>query len=130
VIGDGSRRINPIHGDDVTGFIADCLTDPGRAGREHLVGGPEVFTYLEIGELAAEVLGKQGALRIKSIPVALLRVAAAITLVAGVVSRASRRRAALLRWMIYASTHDAVAPVSGTRRHRDEFLRKRAALGV
>jgi hypothetical protein len=34
----------------------------------------------------------------------------------------------MLRWMIYAGTHDAVAPVAGVRHLRDAFAAKRVDL--
>ena len=55
LFGDGSNRINPIHGVDLAEVCADALVS-----REQQldVGGPEVFTYREIAELAFEVLEK------------------------------------------------------------------------
>jgi uncharacterized protein YbjT (DUF2867 family) len=127
VLGDGSDRINPVHGDDVAAFLADCAADPNRVGGEHRVGGPEIFTFREIGMLAAVVLGKQDTVRIRTIPIGLLRVVATIADAAGHVSRKIRRSAALLHWMIFSSTHDAIAPCCGTRRLLDEYLAKREA---
>jgi hypothetical protein len=46
----------------------------------------------------------------------------------GLVSSKSRRSAAILRWMIYSSTHDAVAFSCGTRRLYDDFCSKRNTL--
>ena len=128
VIGDGFHRINPVDGDDVAAFLADCLDDPAKAGREHQVGGPDIFSFRQIGLLAAEVLGRSRSLRIRSIPIRTLRLVAVLDDAAGLVFRGSRRSAALLRWMIYAGTHDAVAPACGVRRLRDEFCAKRDAL--
>jgi uncharacterized protein YbjT (DUF2867 family) len=34
VLGDGSHRINPIDDGDVAVFIADCISNPVKAGRE------------------------------------------------------------------------------------------------
>ena len=55
LFGDGSNRINPIHGVDLAAVCADALVS-----REQQldVGGPEVFTYREIAELAFEALEK------------------------------------------------------------------------
>jgi uncharacterized protein YbjT (DUF2867 family) len=124
VIGSGSHRINPVHGDDVAAFIAETVNDPARAGREHSVGGPDVFTFRQLGELAADVLGKREILRIKSVSLIRLRAMAMLARTAGLVSRKSRRFAAVLRWIIYSGTHDAVAQSCGNRRLRDEFMAK------
>jgi uncharacterized protein YbjT (DUF2867 family) len=128
VIGDGSHRINPVAGNDVATFLVDCNDDPARAGREHPVGGPDIFSFREIGLLAAQVLGKAKSPKINSISVWGLQLVAALAAVAGVASRGSRRSAAMLRWMIYSGTHDAIAPACGALRLRDEFCAKRDAL--
>ncbi len=128
VIGDGSHRINPVDGDDVAAFIAKCIGDPTKAGREYPVGGPDIFSFREIGMLAADVIGRPGSLKIRMIPIWSLRLAAALAAAAGLVSRGSRRSAAILQLMIWSGTHDAVAPACGARRLRDAFRAKRDAL--
>lgn len=124
VVGAGSHRINPVHGDDVATFMADTINNPARAGGEHSVGGPDIFTFRQIGELAADVLGQRETLRIKSVSLIRLRATAMVAGIAGLVSRKSRRFAAVVRWMIYSGTHDAVAQSCGNRRLRDEFMAK------
>ena len=55
LFGDGSNRINPIHGADLAEVCVDAL----EGGEEQLdVGGPETFTYREIAEMAFDVLSK------------------------------------------------------------------------
>ena len=128
IIGDGSHRINPVDGDDVAVFIANCIGNPQMAGREHQVGGPDIFTFREIGLLAAEVIRLPYPLKIRSIPLWSLRFVAAMAAMVGRASPLSRRSAAILRWMIYSSTHDAIASSCGTRRLYDDFCSKRDAL--
>lgn len=123
VIGDGSHRINPIAREDVASFIVDCAQKK-RGGGEYFVGGPDVFTFREIGVLAARVLGKEKELEIDEKPLWILRLLAFILGIAGCFYRPVRRKAALIRWMIYVSTHDAVAPCCGERRLEDEYLEK------
>lgn len=55
LVGDGSARLNPIHGADLAAFIADRVAGP--AGRWE-VGGPDTFSHREIGELASEIVGR------------------------------------------------------------------------
>lgn len=124
VIGSGSHRINPVHGDDVATFMVETVNDPARAGCEHSVGGPDVFTFRQLGELAADVLGKRETLRVRSVSLIRLRAMAMVAGAAGLVSRKSRRFAAVVRWMIYSGTHDAVAQSCGNRRLKDEFIAK------
>ena len=53
LFGDGSNRINPIHGADLAQVCADAL----QSSESQIdVGGPEVLTYREIAELAFDVL--------------------------------------------------------------------------
>jgi len=55
LFGDGSNRINPVHGADLAEVCVGAL----ESREQQLdVGGPEVFTYREIAELAFEVLDK------------------------------------------------------------------------
>ena len=130
VVGDGSHRINPVDGNDVAAFIAECISDPAKAGREYQVGGPDTFSFREIGMLAAEVIGRPDSLKIRMIPIWSLRLAAAFASAAGLVSRGSRRSAAILQWMIWSGTHDAVAPACGSRHLRDAFCGKRDDLDI
>jgi len=55
LFGDGSNRINPIHGADLAQVCADALVS---SESQIDVGGPETFTYLEIAELAFDVLDR------------------------------------------------------------------------
>jgi uncharacterized protein YbjT (DUF2867 family) len=53
-IGDGFVRSNPIHGADLAAVCADAVDS---SDREVEVGGPEVFTYYEMVDLACEIAG-------------------------------------------------------------------------
>ena len=55
LFGDGSNRINPIHGADLAEACADALDSQEQ---QLDVGGPEVFTYRAVAELAFDVLDK------------------------------------------------------------------------
>jgi len=55
LFGDGSNRINPIHGADLAEI---CATGVETEESQIDVGGPETFTYHEIAELAFDVLSK------------------------------------------------------------------------
>ncbi len=55
LFGDGSSRINPIHGADLAEYCVNALD--GRKQQIN-VGGPETFTYREIAELAFDVLNQ------------------------------------------------------------------------
>ena len=70
LFGDGSNRINPIHGADLAEVCADALE---TRERQLDVGGPEVFTYREIAELAFVALDKPS--KITCLPKKLVAVA-------------------------------------------------------
>jgi uncharacterized protein YbjT (DUF2867 family) len=55
LFGDGSNQINPVHGADLAEV---CATAVETEQSQIDIGGPEVFTYREIAELAFDVLSK------------------------------------------------------------------------
>ena len=121
VLGEGSHRINPIAREDVASFMVDCVQSK-REG-EHYLGGPDKFTFLEIGILASQVIGNEEQVKIRHVPLWTLRILAIGLSFVGLLSRASRRSAALLYWMVYVSSHDGIAPCCGKRRLIDEYKR-------
>jgi len=56
LIGDGRKRINPIHGADLAKVCVDAVASQQQ---EIPVGGPETYTHTEIAELAFSVLDKR-----------------------------------------------------------------------
>jgi len=67
LIGDGSKKINPIHGADLAKICVDAID---TRQPEISVGGPETYTHNEIAELAFSVLVKHP--RITRIPAGLV----------------------------------------------------------
>ena len=68
LFGDGSNRMNPIHGID----LAEVCVDAAESQEQLIeVGGPEVFTYRQIAELAFDVLDQPP--KITSVPRTLVR---------------------------------------------------------
>ena len=55
LFGNGKYKSNPIHGDDLAKVCVDTI---GKVEKEILVGGPEVFTQIELAEVAFEAVGK------------------------------------------------------------------------
>ena len=117
----GTARINPIHGADVADFAYEILIDQTAAGVEYPVGGPDVFTFREIGLLAADVIRPQGGVRIVDTSLVPLMATSALLGPLAAASRGIRSKRALVRWMIYALTHDAVARAVGKRRLVDDY---------
>jgi len=112
MIGDGRARVNPVHGEDLAEVCADALLGEGAytngVPEDVEVGGPEVFSWNEIVDLAEQSLGQPVART--HLPPAL--VGAALSVVGLVRPRA----AAVGRFIARGAVNDVVAPCHG--RHR------------
>ena len=69
LFGSGVNKINPIHGADLAEVCVQLLDKPEK---EMNVGGPEIFTFREIAELAFRVLNKEP--KISTLPVWMIRI--------------------------------------------------------
>ncbi|WP_238367949.1 SDR family oxidoreductase [Mesobacterium pallidum] len=112
LFGDGSHRINPIHGADLAAACAEA-TGAGQAWLD--VGGPEVFTHATLAALAFDVLGRPA--RITRLPDSLRRAALAL------LPLAPRRIGGPARFFLSAMGHDMVGQCRGTHRLGDQFRR-------
>lgn len=110
LFGDGTQRLNPIHGADLARAIADA-TDAGLGWVE--IGGPDVMTQDEIAHAAFAALGTTS--RITHLPDALRRAALAA------LSILPHRFSGPARFFLTALGMDMVAPCFGTRRLTDHF---------
>uniref|UniRef100_Q3ATL8 NAD(P)-binding domain-containing protein n=1 Tax=Chlorobium chlorochromatii (strain CaD3) TaxID=340177 RepID=Q3ATL8_CHLCH len=117
LVGDGYQRSNPIHGADLAEVCVDAVD---RSDKEIGVGGPEIFTYQEMMDLAIEIAQNQPFI----FPLPLW---AADTLVAatGLVNRDVHDVALFATTL---SRIDVVSPEYGTHRLRDFFMQCKAAL--
>ena len=118
VIGDGTNRMNPIHGSDVARVCADAIDSTER---ELGAGGPDVFTQREAAELAFEVVGTEP--RIVSVPVWLC------SALAWGIGALNRQFGDLAEFLVTAGQVSAVAPAAGRLHLRDYFdeLNRRSA---
>ena len=64
ILGTGDIKTNPLHPHDFANCIAENL---GRSNEIIEIGGPEVYTYKELGLLAFEGLNKKPKIKYKSI---------------------------------------------------------------
>jgi uncharacterized protein YbjT (DUF2867 family) len=110
LFGDGTQRLNPIHGADLAMAVADA-TDAGRGWAD--VGGPDVMTQDEIARAAFAALGTEP--RITHLPDALRRAALSALPIL------PRRISGPARFFLTALGMDMVAPRFGTRRLADHF---------
>jgi uncharacterized protein YbjT (DUF2867 family) len=74
VVGGGRTRFNPIHPADLAALVVRALTDASLQNVALRVGGPEVFSLKEMGELACQALGRKP--RVISVPTGAFTLAA------------------------------------------------------
>jgi len=110
LLGTGCNRINPVDGADVA---LAAIAAFGSNITEIEVGGPDIFSYEEIGALAFDVLGT----RSRSTHVPLWIVDAALA----VLRRLSRRKYTTFAFLARMMQNDIIAPRTGTRHLRDAF---------
>ena len=111
LFGDGENRINPIHGADLAEVCADALES---AESQIDVGGPEVFTYRQIAELAFNVLGQRE--KIMCIPKHLVS-----ALVASMRWLTPAKVYGPVQFMASVMTMDLIGQAYGQRRLADHF---------
>jgi uncharacterized protein YbjT (DUF2867 family) len=110
LFGDGTHRINPIHGADLAGICVDSM-EPGTQQVD--VGGPEILTYRQIAEAAFDALGQPA--RIFHMPHWVARS------LPGVVTLFSERQGNALDFLSDMMLSDVVAPPTGTRTLKSYF---------
>ena len=102
-LGDGQRKLNPIHGADLAKVCVDAV--PGQE-TDISVGGPVIYTYREIADLAFAVLGKRP--RVRRVPVWLVKAALPL------VRLFSKQYYTMTAGMLTITQDDFVAPKVGT----------------
>jgi uncharacterized protein YbjT (DUF2867 family) len=110
LIGDGQKRLNPIHGADLARVCASAIHG-GQA--EVPAGGPVVYSQDEIAGLAFSILGKPP--RITRIPVWLAKAAIAL------MRTFNPHGADLFDFFVTAAQRENVAPQFGTRTLEDYY---------
>ena len=110
VLPPGDVRVSPIHGADLARFCVDHLGDVSGTWD---VGGPDVFTYPEIGRLALAAAGRPE--RMVTVPKGVLSAAV------WVASRLGERPGDLARFFAEGLTQDAVGEPFGEHHLADHF---------
>jgi uncharacterized protein YbjT (DUF2867 family) len=110
MLGEGLKKINPIHGADLAKICADAVDGENR---EIPVGGPDTYSFREVMEMAFVACGKTP--WITSLPMWLAE--GALT----VVGLFNRNLGDMISFAVEALKFDHVAPAYGTR-HLKEFF--------
>jgi uncharacterized protein YbjT (DUF2867 family) len=112
--GDGSARLNPVHGADIASHLLSLMAGGGW-NRDYAMGGPDVLSLRQIGEMAFHCLRKEP--RFGFVPGWVLKSA-------GVVCRPFNANAsALLQAFALLASRDGVAPSTGDHRLKDFFAK-------
>ena len=72
VMGDGSYRLQPIHGNDVARCFCEALEKPETAGQTYTLCGPDRLTYLELLDAIADAMGRPHPLK-PQLPLGLMK---------------------------------------------------------
>ena len=108
--GDGSLRINPIHGKD----MGDICVDTAAPGHQEIdIGGPDIFTYKELFTLAFTTINKKP--RIIFIPLWIVKGLHSL------IKPLNARIADMLAFAIAVNEIDNAAPRYGERHMKDFF---------
>ncbi len=110
LLGDGTHRMNPIHGAD----LAQVCVNAAEGEKQTIpVGGPNVYSYNQIAEVAFSALGRSA--RITHVPVALMRLATQA------VRPFNRQLSDTLAFFLTATQRENVAPPFGTHHLADYY---------
>jgi len=110
MIGEGEKKINPVHGADLAKVCVDAVEGESR---EIPVGGPDIYTFRETMEMAFKACDKTP--WITSLPFWLAEGGLNVTAIF------NRNLADLFSFAIEALKFDHIAPAHGTRHLKDFF---------
>jgi divinyl chlorophyllide a 8-vinyl-reductase len=117
LFGDGTlTACKPISDDDLGRFIADCLTDPGKANRILPIGGPgPALTARQQGEALFEAAGMEP--KFRRVPVAMMDAIIGLAAVLGRFSGTWADRAEFARTGRYYATESMLVWDAGAGRY-------------
>ncbi|MDL4839465.1 SDR family oxidoreductase [Aquibacillus rhizosphaerae] len=102
LFGEGLNKMNPIHGSDLAEY---CISSFSKENTSLHIGGPEVYTYYEIAELALNVVNKKP--KITGIP------KWAVKVIFPFLKIINEKQYNLLLFFFYVMTNDIVAKSYG-----------------
>ncbi len=111
LFGTGQNKINPIHGADLAEFCVNALKKPDK---EMDVGGPEMFTFQDIAELAFKIINKKT--RISKLPMWMIRMILPIMR-----TFTSSKTYGPIEFMMSIMTMDVIGQLYGRERLSDFF---------
>jgi uncharacterized protein YbjT (DUF2867 family) len=118
-LGDGSNKINPIHGADLAVVCVDAAEGSNMVIN---VGGPDMFTIRSMFELAFEAVGKEP--KITFLPIWIGEGALAV------IRLFNRKLAGQASFFVEVNKMDNDAPSYGSRHMKDYFREMAAEFGL
>lgn len=115
LFGSGENKINPIHGADLAQV---CVGAIKKSEKEINVGGPEIFTFKEIAELAFRVLNKQ--VKISYLPMWMIQIILPLMR-----TFTSSKTFGPLEFMMSVMTMDVVGYLYGKTHLKDYYIENR-----
>ena len=112
LFGNGKNEINPIHGSDLAEICVDAITDKDK---EINIGGPIVFTYKEIAELAFRVLHKP--VKISTLPTWMIHIILPV-----IRTLTSSRIYGPIEFMMSVMTMDVLGELYGKKNLKEFFI--------
>jgi uncharacterized protein YbjT (DUF2867 family) len=116
LFGDGENEINPIHGRDLAEICVDAIYEKET---DITVGGPVVYTYKEIAELAFKIAEKK--VSISSIPEWMIRI-----ILPFMRRLTSPKRYGPIEFMMKVTTMDVIGELYGKERLENHFQKNYA----
>jgi uncharacterized protein YbjT (DUF2867 family) len=111
VFGSGENKINPIHGADLAEV---CVNAINESKKEINIGGPEIFTFNEIAELALKVQNK--AIKISRLPMWMIKIILPVMR-----TLTSSKTYGPIEFMMTVMTMDVVSDISGKEKLKDFY---------
>jgi uncharacterized protein YbjT (DUF2867 family) len=112
VFGSGENKINPIHGADLAEV---CVNAVNESKKEINIGGPEIFTFNEIAELALKVQSKP--IKISRLPMWMIKIILPLMRIL-----TSSKTYGPVEFMMTVMTMDVVGNSYGKHRLKDFYL--------
>ncbi|MEI5906964.1 SDR family oxidoreductase [Bacillus spongiae] len=112
LIGDGTKKLNPIHGEDLAKY---CTASFEQYSNKVLdIGGPEVFSHQDIAKMAFNVVGKKE--KITYLPTILFQP------ILSVYKLINKQQYGIFRFFYQGMTNDMVAPKYGSLTLKDYYV--------
>jgi uncharacterized protein YbjT (DUF2867 family) len=113
IFGSGENKINPIHGADLAAACVKAITE---SEKEINIGGPEIFTFNEIAELALNVQNKP--IKISRLPIWMIKIILPVMR-----TLTSSKTYGPVEFMMTVMTMDVVGEIYGKEKLKEFYIK-------